>query len=426
MKFDVFNSFRTLKYRNYKLYFSGQGISLIGTWIQIIAMNWLVYELSGSAVILGITGFLSRIPTVILAPFAGVIADRHSKFNLLFITQFLSMIQSALFTVLVFTGLIQIWQILLLGTLLGVINAFDNPIRQSFIVEIVEKKEDLPNAIALNSVLFNSARLIGPSIAGIILSLFGTGWCFLINTLSFAAILVTLLFMRLPKKEIVVSKKSPIKEMKEGFVYVFRSVSIRTILLALAIVSLMGMSFQVLMPVFAKDVLNGNANTLGFLMSSVGLGALVAGLILASRKTVLGLEKYIAFATTVFSVSLIIFAFSHNFYISIIALFFVGLGMIMQMASSNTLIQTLTDDDKRGRVMSFYSIAFIGTVPFGNLLAGTLASLIGESYAVMICGISSLITALYFIKKLPDIRKHSKPILERKSILPTELNNNAI
>lgn len=426
MKFDVFNSFRTLKYRNYKLYFSGQGISLIGTWIQIIAMNWLVYELSGSAVILGVTGFLCRIPTVILAPFAGVIADRHSKYNLLFITQFLSMIQSALFTVLVFTGLIQIWQILLLGTLLGVINAFDNPIRQSFIVEIVEKKEDLPNAIALNSVLFNSARLIGPSIAGIILSLFGTGWCFLINTLSFAAILVTLIFMRLQKKEIVVSEKSPIKEMKEGFVYVFGSVPIRTILLALAIISMMGMSFQVLMPVFAKDVLNGNANTLGFLMSSVGLGALVAGLILASRKTVFGLEKYIAFASTVFSVSLIIFAFSHNFYISIIALFFVGLGMIMQMASSNTLIQTLTDDDKRGRVMSFYSIAFIGTVPFGNLLAGTLASLIGESYAVLICGVSSLIAALYFIKKLPDIRKHSNPIFERKNILPTELNNDAI
>lgn len=421
MKFDTLHSFRTLKYRNYKLYFSGQGISLIGTWIQIIAMSWLVYEISGSAAILGIVGFLSRVPTLVLSPFAGVIADRYSKYKLLVITQLLSMIQGAILTVLVFMGIVQVWHILVLGTFLGIVNAFDSPIRQSFIAEIVENKEDLSNAIALNSVLFNSARLVGPSVAGIILAALGTGWCFLLNTISFAAILITLMFMKISKEKIIESENSPLKDLKEGFAYVFGSVPIRTILMTLAVVSLMGMSFQVLMPIFAKDVLHGGANTLGFLMSSVGFGALTSGLFLASRKSVLGLGKYIAYSTAIFSVSLIVFAFSHNFFISMISLYFTGFGMIMQMASSNTVLQTLTDDDKRGRVMSFYTMAFMGTIPFGNLISGMLASIIGEAYTVLISGVSSLVVAVYFMRKLPEIRKHARPIYVKKNIIPIDI-----
>jgi len=331
------------------------------------------------------------------------------------------MIQGAILTVLVFMGTVQVWHIIVLGTFLGVVNAFDSPIRQSFIAEIVEDKEDLSNAIALNSVLFNSARLIGPSIAGIILAALGTGWCFLLNTISFAGILVTLMFMKIPKGKITEPENSPLKDLKEGFVYVFGSVPIRTILMTLAVVSLMGMSFQVLMPIFAKDVLHGGANTLGFLMSSVGLGALTSGLLLASRKSVIGLGKYIAYSTAIFSVSLIVFAFSHNFYISMLSLYFTGFGMIMQMASSNTVLQTLTDDDKRGRVMSFYTIAFMGTVPFGNLISGMLASIIGETYTVLISGVSSLAAAIYFMRRLPEIRKLARPIYAKKNIIPIDI-----
>lgn len=416
--FDVLHLFRTLKYRNYKLFFTGQGISLIGTWIQIIAMNWLVYELSGSAFVLGVVGFLSRFPILILSPFAGVLADRKNRYKLLILTQIFSMIQAAILTILVFAGTIQVWHIFILGTFLGVINAFDTPIRQSFISDIVEKKEDLSNAIALNSVLFNTARLIGPSIAGIILATVGEGWCFLLNTLSFVAILITLMFMKVPPQKIIVSVKSPLKEFKDGFIYVYRNIPIRIVLLVLAVVSLMGMSFQVLMPIFAKDVLNGQANTLGFLMSAVGLGAVTGGIMLASRKSIIGLGRVIAISTTIFSISLILFAISRSQLISMFLLYFTGLGMITQMASSNTIIQTLTDENMRGRVMSFYTIAFMGTVPLGNLFAGILAGIIGETYTVMLSGISSLFAAIYFYYKLPEIRKYAKPIIIKKDLYP--------
>lgn len=416
--FDVLHLFRTLKYRNYKLFFTGQGISLIGTWIQIIAMNWLVYELSGSAFVLGVVGFLSRFPILILSPFAGVLADRKNRYKLLILTQIFSMIQAAILTILVFAGTIQVWHIFILGTFLGVINAFDTPIRQSFISDIVEKKEDLSNAIALNSVLFNTARLIGPSIAGIILATVGEGWCFLLNTLSFVAILITLMFMKVPPQKIIVSVKSPLKEFKDGFIYVYRNIPIRIVLLVLAVVSLMGMSFQVLMPIFAKDVLNGQAHTLGFLMSAVGLGAVTGGIMLASRKSIIGLGRVIAISTTIFSISLILFAISRSQLISMFLLYFTGLGMITQMASSNTIIQTLTDENMRGRVMSFYTIAFMGTVPFGNLFAGILAGIIGETYTVMLSGISSLFAAIYFYYKLPEIRKYAKPIIIKKNLYP--------
>lgn len=409
--------FRTLKYRNFKLFFSGQSISLIGTWIQMIATSWLVYDLSHSAFLLGLVGFVSRIPTLIFAPFAGVIADRFDKYKLLFLTQLLAMIQAIIMTVLLFANIIQIWHILALGIFLGFINSLDMPVRQSFFVELIEKKEDLGNAIALNSAMVNGARLIGPSVAGILVASFGESWCFMINSLSFIAILFTLWQIRIPKKPIEIKKLSHIHILKEGFKYVFGFHPIRDILLLLALVSLMGMPFQVLMPVFAKDILHGGAESLGILMGAVGAGALLGALYLAYRKTILGLGKKLVYATALFGTGLILFSLSQWLWLSLIILFFTGLGMMIEITASNTMLQTISEDDKRGRVMSFYSIAFMGTVPLGNLLSGVLSDLIGVSYTVLLGGVFCIIGAIIFSTRLQHIRKLVRPIYIKKEII---------
>jgi MFS family permease len=412
--------FRALKYRNFKLYFSGQSISLIGTWIQMIAMSWLVYDLSHSVFLLGLVGFLSRIPTLIFAPFAGVIADRFNKYKLLFLTQVLAMIQAVIITILLFANVIQIWHILVLGIFLGIINSLDVPVRQSFVIELIEKKEDLSNAIALNSAMVNGARLIGPSIAGILVASFGESWCFMINSLSFIAILWTLWLMKIPRLLQDRKNESHIQELKEGFRYVFGFHPIRDILLLLALVSLMGMPFQILMPVFAKDIYNGGPNTLGFLMAAVGLGALIGALYLAHKKSVLGLGKNLVIATGIFGFGLVLFSFSQSFWLSLLILVFTGLGMMIEITASNTLLQTISDDDKRGRVMSFYSLAFMGTVPLGNLLSGVLSDLIGVPYTVLFGGVFCIIGAIIFSTRLPKIRKLIKPIYIKKEIIPLE------
>ena len=416
------NIFRTLKYRNYRLYFSGQTLSLIGTWIQMLAMSWLVYRLTGSAFILGLVGFLSRIPTFFLSPFAGVIVDRWNKYRLLLLTQILSMLQSAILTVLVFTNVIEVWHLIALGVFLGLVNSLDIPVRQSFVVEMIEKKEDLNNAIALNSAMVNGARLFGPTIAGILVAVVGEGWCFLINTISFVFIIISLLFMVIEYKKPLMRITTPLREFKDGLKYVYRFPPIKAILLLLALVSLMGMPFQVLMPVFAKEILNGGAHTLGYLMAGVGVGALVGALYLASRKTVLGLGRIIPLASAIFGTGLILFSFSNIFILSFIILIITGFGMMVEMTSSNTMIQTLTDDDKRGRVMSFYTMAFMGMVPFGNLLAGTLSDLIGVNYTVMTGGICCILGAIYFYLKLPSLRPYIRPIYIKKSIITVEDN----
>jgi MFS family permease len=403
---ELRQTFGTFRYRNYRLFFTGQSISLIGTWIQIIALNWLVYSITNSPFMLGLVGFLSRIPTLILAPFMGVIADRFNRYKLLMITQILAMVQAGILAALVLSGTIQVWQIIILGLIGGIINSLDIPVRQAFIVEMVEDKKDLSNAIVLNSFLINIARFFGPTIAGIMVATVGEGWCFTINAISFVAIIWSLLAMKLNKIEVTENKKADSKNLKEGFLYAWKYMPIRTVLLLLSLVSLMGMPFQVLMPVFAKDILHGGPHTLGYLMAGISVGALAGGMFLSSKKkSALLISKYIAAAAIVFGSGLVLFSLSGNFYLSFFMLAVTGLGMMIQITSSNTFIQTVVDDDKRGRVMGFYTMAFMGTVPLGNLLSGFLASAFGVVYTVMIGGAASILGALIFYTKLPAIRK---------------------
>jgi MFS family permease len=386
----------------------------------MLAMSWLVYRLTGSAFILGLVGFLSRIPTFFLSPFAGVIVDRFNKYRLLIVTQILSMLQSVILTILVFTGVIQIWQIIVLGIFLGLVNSLDIPVRQSFVIELIEKKEDLSNAIALNSAMVNGARLFGPTIAGILVAVVGEGWCFLINSFSFVAIILSLLLMTVKYKKTEQKTQSQMKQLKEGFKYVFGFPPIRAVLILLALISLMGMPFQIVMPVFAKEILHGGPHTLGFLMASMGIGALAGALYLASRKTVRGLGRIIPLASAIFGAGLILFSQSNIFWLSFIILIFTGFGMMVQMTSSNTMLQSLTDDDKRGRVMSFYTMSFMGMVPFGNLFAGFMSDLIGVTNMVMAGGICCIIGAAYFYTKLPMLRTFIRPVYIKKEIIPVE------
>jgi MFS family permease len=328
------------------------------------------------------------------------------------------MIQAAILAYLTLTSTVQIWHILVLSLFSGLINAFDMPTRQSFVIEMVEDRNDLPNAIALNSSMFNAARLIGPTLAGFLISALGEGYCFLINAVSYTAVITALLLMNISPLVKNRKKEKVLEGLKEGIKYAYNFKPIRVLLLLIGLVSLTGLPYIVLMPVFARDILQGNAHTLGFLFGAVGSGALIGAIYLASRKSVLGLGKWIAIATSIFSLGLLFFSFSRNIYLSIGLMLFTGFGMMMQMASTNTLLQTLVDDDKRGRVMSLYVMAFMGTAPFGSFMAGTLASTIGAPYTVLSSGIICLIGAIIFYKNLPSLRKYIRPIYVRMGILP--------
>jgi len=406
-------SFRALRYRNYRLFFGGQAISLIGTWMQRVAMSWLVYRLTNSAFLLGMVGFVGLIPTFLLVPIAGVLADRWSRHRIMVVTQTLAMIQAFTLALLAIAGLITVWHIIALSIFLGVVNAFDTPVRQSFVVEMVEGKEDLGNAIALNSSIFNVAQLVGPSVAGVLVAVVGEGMCFLLNALSFIAVIGALLAMKVPHREADPEKKNVLQGLKEGFTYAYESIPIRTILLMLSLISLVGMSYTTLMPIFAKDILRGGPDTLGFLMASTGVGALIGAAYLASRKGTIGLGRQIPLAIVVLGVSVIAFSLSRNLWLSLVLVLFAGLGRIVQTASSNTVLQTIVDEDKRGRVMSFYAMSFMGMAPFGNLIAGSLASTIGAPNTVLLCGLACLVGALLFARRLPSLRAAVRPIYAR-------------
>jgi MFS family permease len=410
--------FRSLQYRNYRLFFTGQSISLIGTWMQRIALPWLVYHMTGSAFLLGLVGFAGQIPTFLLSPVAGVIIDRFSRYKVLLITQILSLVQASVLAVLALTGVIQIWHIILLSVIFGCINAFDTPSRHSFVIEMVEKKEVLGNAIALNSLMFNGARLIGPSIAGVMLATTGEGVCFLINAISYIFVIGSLLMMHIPKKEFPRKETKILKELKEGFNYTFGFQPIKHLILLLAVVNLMGASYQVLMPVFAKEVLHGGSDIYGFLMAAAGFGALIGAAYLASRESVLRLGRIIPTAATVFGAGLVALAFTNIIPVTIGLMFIIGLGLMLNSASCNTILQTITEDQMRGRVMSFYTMAIMGTAPFGSLLAGSLAKLIGTQYAILIGGVSCIAGALVFYKKLPRLKTLVKPIYDRLALNP--------
>ncbi len=409
--------FRSLQYRNYRLFFGGQSISLIGTWVQRIAMPWLVYSLTGSVFLLGVVGFAGQIPTFLLAPFAGVLTDRWNRYHILIITQILAMIQALILAFLFFIGTIEVWHIISLSVLLGCINAFDIPARQAFVVEIVEKKEDLGNAIALNSSMVNGARLLGPSIAGVLIASTGEGICFLLNGLSYLFVIVSLILMKVKSQKREIQNPNLIKELKEGFCYTFGFAPLKFIILLLGLISLVGMPYAVLMPVFAKEILHGGPHTFGFLMGASGAGALMGAIYLASRRSVLGLGKIIPLSAGIFGFGLVTFSLSRLFLLSLILMIITGLGMMLQMASSNTLLQTIVDDDKRGRVMSFYTMAFMGTAPFGSFLAGGLASFLGAPNTLIIGGIVCVLGALIFARKLAELRKMIHPIYVRLGII---------
>jgi MFS family permease len=395
---------RAFKYRNYRLFFTGQGISLIGSWMQRIAMSWLVYRLTNSPFLLGLVGFTGQIPTLFLAPYAGVLSDRLNRIRIITLTQFLALIQALILSILVLTDRIEVWHIVSLSIFLGIVTAFDNPTRQAFVVEIVEDKNDLGNAIALNSFMFNSARLIGPSVAGILIAVVGEGICFLLNAISYIAVIIALFAMKVKPKQKTTSTKRIWEELKDGATYAFGFAPIRNLLLLLSLISLVGMPYTVLMPIFAKNILGGGPHTLGFLMAGVGCGAIGGAVFLASRKNAQGLEKIIPIASTIFGVGLITFSLSRMFLLSFILIAISGFGMMVQNVSSNTLIQTIVDDDKRGRVMSFHSMAFMGIAPFGSLLAGSLASRIGAPNTLIIGGIACLFGAIAFACQLPKMR----------------------
>jgi MFS family permease len=410
--------FRSLKYRNYRLFFSGQSISLIGTWMQRIAMPWLVYHMTGSELLLGVVSFAGQVPTFLLAPFAGVISDRWSKYRVLIGTQVISLIQALILAILTLNGSIQLWHIVVLSICLGCVNAFDVPTRHSFVYDMVGNREDLGNAIALNSLMFNGARLIGPSVAGLLLAVTSEGICFLINALSYIFVVASLLMMNVKIQKQNARGSHIWKELREGLDYAFGFAPIRHLLLLLTVVSLTGMSYQVLMPVFAKDILEGGSQTYGFLMGSAGLGALAGAVFLASRTTVLRLGRLVPASTLLFGTGLILLSFSRIFAASLILMSMIGAGSMLQAASSNTILQTITDDDKRGRVMSFYTMAVMGTAPFGSLMSGALARAIGTPTTVLIFGIITIISALFFLRKLPELRKLVRPIYVRLGIIP--------
>ena len=396
---------RALQYRNYRLFFGGQSISLIGTWMQRVAVSWLVYRLTNSAFLLGLVGFAGQIPTFLIAPIAGVVADRYNQHRILVITQTLLLMQALALWFLVITKTIEIWQIITLAMFMGFVNSFDMPTRQSFVVHMIEDRADLGNAIALNSTMVNIARLVGPSLAGILVAAAGEGICFLINAVSFLAVIASLLAMRITPVKIEAKKSHVLRELEEGFIYSLRTPPIRNTILLLALVSLMGMPYMVLMPVFARDILHGGPHTLGFLMAASGLGALMGALYLASRKSGHGLEKAVPIAAVTFGVGLITFGLSRVYVLSLIFLVVAGLGMMVQMASSNTILQVVVDDDKRARVMSFYTMAFMGMAPFGNLLAGAMAAAIGAPITTMICGACCILGALFYAGNIPVIKK---------------------
>jgi MFS family permease len=401
------------------LFFSGQSVSLMGTWITRIATSWLVYRLTNSALLLGLVGFCGQIPTTLLAPFAGVAVDRVNRHRMLVWTQVLSAAQSAALAALAFTGTITVGWILFLQIVQGIINAFDTPARQAFVVEMIEDRADLPNAIALNSTMVNGSRIIGPSIGGVIIAGFGEAWCFTIDAISYLAVIASLLAMRLRPKETRLVEASLFDDLRDGYRYVSGFAPVRTVLLLLALVSSMGMPYTVLMPAMASTVFHGGPHTLGFLMTASGAGAVVGALYLASRRSVLGLGRVMVMATLAFGVALVVFGASRALWLALLVLPFAGAGFMVEMASTNTILQTITEERLRGRVMAFYTLAFLGTAPIGSLLAGVVADRIGAPATIVGGGFVCVAGGVWLALKLPSIRQLVRPIYVERGILPS-------
>jgi len=407
---NVPESLRALRHRNYRLFFTGQLISLTGTWMQSVAQAWLAYRLTDSAAMLGIVGFAGQIPALLFSPAGGVVADRFARRQVLLATQASSMLLALALAALTLSGQITIAWILALAALSGVVNAFDIPTRQAFAIDMVGR-EDMVNAIALNSSIFNGARVAGPALAGLLVARIGEGWCFLVNAVSYFAVLASLLAMRLPAVVRTAQATSVWTSVREGFVYVSRARPVRALLLLLGLVSLTGMPYAVLMPVFAREILGGGARELGLLMGASGVGALLGAIVLATRRSVRGLGSFVAFCAGGMGLTLIAFAYSRSLWLSALFLVPVGFFMMSEMASSNTLIQSLIPDAMRGRVMSLYAMMFMGMAPIGALLAGALAASIGAPRTVAGGGILCLAGALLFARYLPTLRTAARQMI---------------
>ncbi|WP_239461851.1 MFS transporter [Occallatibacter savannae] len=415
---DFSHAWRALRHRNFRLFFGGQSISVIGTWMTRVATSWLVYRLTGSALLLGTVSFAGQIPTFLLAPLAGVVVDRIDRRKVLVWTQALAMVQSLALAALTLSNRITIGEVLVLSAFQGLINAFDMPARQSFMVQMVEDRGDLSNAIAINSSMVNMARLVGPSLAGLLIAVKSEGWCFLVDGISYIAVIVSLLMMRVARAEEKRARTSTVTQLKEGWTYVAGFVPIRSILLLFALLSLMGWPFMVLMPIFAAKILHGGPHTLGFLMGAVGVGSLASALSLVMRRSVRGLTRVIPVAAVIFGIGLIAFGFSHTLWLSMAMMLVTGFGMMQGLTGSNTIIQTLVDENMRGRVMSYYTMAFVGMAPFGSLLAGAMAHAMGAPRTVIVSGVACIVGGIWFTTQLPAIRKDMRPIYERLGIIP--------
>jgi MFS family permease len=402
--------FRALRYRNFQLFFAGQLISLVGTWMDNIAEAWLVYRLTGSSLLLGTVAFAGQIPVFLLAPIGGMVADRWDRRRVVVATQAASMVLAGILAGLTLSGRVKVWEVILLASLMGVVNAFDIPARQAFLVDMVGR-EDLMNAIALNSSMFNGARVIGPAIAGILVASIGEGWCFFANSVSYIAVIAGLLMMRISRRAVEEHHASAFEHIAEGFRFVRRTAPILALLLLLGLVSLVAMPYSVLMPIFAARILHGNATTLGTLMGATGIGALTGALVLASRTGLKGLSRWVAVSCAGFGVALILFSLSRWYLLSVILLVPVGFAMMVQMASSNTLIQAMVPDRLRGRTMAVYSMMFMGMAPLGSLLSGALAERIGAPWTVALGGLGAIIGAFIFARSLPKLRVEARQLI---------------
>ena len=413
-KYGLRTTLRALRHRNFQLFFSGQFISLCGTWMQTIAQDWLVYRLTGSSWLLGVVAFAGQIPILLLSPAAGIVADRRNRQHTVIATQTASMLIALTLAALTLTKTVKVWEIMILATSLGVVNAFDVPARQSFLIEMVGR-EDLLNAIALNSAMYNGARVIGPAIAGILVAWIGEGWCFFANGVSYIAVITGLFMMHVTPRELE-RAGSAIEKIVEGFRFVRHTKPVRAILLMVGLVSLATMPVMVLMPIFADRILHGGARGLGLLMGATGIGALLGGLLLASKRGVEGLGRWVWVAAAAVGASLILFAVSRHFWLSVAFLAPAGFAMLIQMGSCNTLIQVMVPDRLRGRVMSLYSMMLLGVGPIGALVGGALAARIGAPWTVVICGVASLAGAAVFARALPSLRGPARALISQQGL----------
>ena len=408
---------RAFRHRNYQLFFGGQLISLTGTWMQAVAESWLIYRLTGSSALLGATSFVTLVPVFLFATIGGTVADRRHRHHIILTTQTAAMLLTFVLAALTLSGRVQVWHVFVLATCLGVVNAFDIPARQAFVVEMVGR-EDLSNAIALNSTMVNGARVVGPAIAGAVVALVGEGWCFLLNAVSYIAVIAGLLLMRVPPRLRPAARTSALRETLEGFQFVGRTAPVRALLLLLGVVSFAGMPYSVLMPIFAESILNSGSKGLGLLMAASGLGSLGGAVALATRNGVRGLGRWVAIATACFGGALIAFSFSRSFWLSAALLVPVGAAMIVEMAASNTLIQAMVPNVLRGRVMAVYSMMFMGMAPFGALFAGWLAERIGAPYTVALGGSICVVAAAIFSFHLPALRPEARQLILAQEISP--------